>query len=59
LDNLDHLIMNKNRMTNLGPNIFTGLPKLTSLYLDHNGIKTIHKDAFKGLEGKVIQTFVI
>ena len=31
--------------------VFAGLPRVTSLKLDYNKIKTIHDEAFYGLEG--------
>ena len=52
LDSLDHLIMNSNALDHLGKGFFSGLPKLTTLYLDHNQIKQIHQEAFIGLECK-------
>lgn len=51
LDNLDHLIMNHNKLEHLAEGIFQGMPKLTTLYLDSNMITTIHNHAFVGLEG--------
>ena len=52
LDNLDHLVMNNNELTHLGENYFSGVPMLTTLYIDHNRIQTINNKAFTGLEGK-------
>ena len=51
MDNLDHLIVNSNSLTHLRAGMFDGLPNLKALYIDHNKIATINKDAFKGLEG--------
>ena len=52
LDNLDHLTLNQNQLDHLGKGFFTGLPRLTTLYIDSNKIKSIHHEAFTGLEGK-------
>ena len=52
LDNLDHLTLNQNLLDHLGKGFFTGLPRLTTLYIDSNKIKSIHHEAFSGLEGK-------
>ena len=57
LDNLDHLSINQNLLDHLGKGFFSGLPKLTTLYIDRNKIKSIHKDAFSGLEGKLNHEF--
>ena len=43
--------MNDNALDHLGKGYFSGLPKLTTLYLDRNKIKQIHNEAFIGLEG--------
>ncbi len=51
LDNLDHLILNHNLIEHMGENFFIGMPKLSTLYVDHNKVKTIHQKAFTGLEG--------
>ena len=49
--------MNHNQLDHLGEEFFSGMPKLTTLYLDYNKIKNIHVNAFKGLEGKANCTF--
>ena len=53
MDSLDHLTLNNNRVKHLGAGFFRGLTSLTTLYIDHNGLETIHKDAFEGLESKL------
>lgn len=50
MERLDHLTLNYNLITDLGKGYFRGLSALTTLYIDHNGIRTINKDAFEGLE---------
>ena len=52
MDSLDHLTLNNNQLTHLKAGMFEGLTSLKALYIDHNQIKTINKDAFKGLESK-------
>ena len=51
LDNLDQLILNYNHISHLGPGMFSGMPKLTTLYIDHNQVRTIHPEAFTDLQG--------
>ncbi len=51
MENLDQLGLNQNRMTHLGAGYFRGLRELKALHIDHNAIKTIHMNAFEGLEG--------
>ncbi len=54
MDNLDHLVLNQNQLKHLGAGFFRGLDRLTALYIDHNEIRTIHKDAFEGVESKLV-----
>ena len=51
MDSLDHLTLNSNHMTHLKGGMFEGLTSLKALYIDHNQISTINREAFKGLEG--------
>ena len=53
MDSLDKLTLNSNQLTHLKGGMFEGLTSLRALYIDHNQISTINKEAFKGLEGKV------
>ena len=53
MDSLDKLTLNSNQLTHLRGGMFEGLTSLRALYIDHNQISTINKEAFKGLEGKV------
>ena len=55
MDSLDHLTLNSNYLTHMKAGMFEGLPGLKALYIDHNKISTINKDAFKGLEGSFTQ----
>jgi hypothetical protein len=32
--------------------MFSGMPKLTTLYIDHNQVRTIHPEAFDDLQGE-------
>ena len=53
MTSLDHLTLNNNQLSHLGEGFFNGLDSLTTLYIDHNVIRTINKDAFIGLEGEI------
>ena len=55
MDNLDHLSMSHNLLDHLGKNYFTGLPMLSTLYIENNKITAVHTEAFSGLEGKLKQ----
>ena len=50
MDSLDQLTLNHNKLEHLGAGFFRGLNALTTLYVDHNQIQTVNKDAFEGLE---------
>ena len=50
MDSLDQLTLNHNKLEHLGAGFFRGLNSLTTLYVDHNQIQTVNKDAFEGLE---------
>lgn len=47
--NLTYLSLHKNRIVQLGSNVFAGLPNLEALDLSMNHIKKISTDLFKGL----------
>ena len=47
--------MSHNLLDHLGKNYFTGLPMLSTLYIENNKITAVHTEAFSGLEGKLIQ----
>lgn len=47
--NLTYLSLHKNRIVQLGSNVFVGLPNLEALDLSMNHIKEISTDLFKGL----------
>jgi Leucine-rich repeat (LRR) protein len=51
MDKLDTLNLNNNKIEELGPRFFEGLPRVTSLKLDYNKIHNIDDEAFTGLEG--------
>ena len=53
MDSLDHLSLNYNRIKHLDAGFFRGLTSLTTLYIDHNELRTINKDAFEGLDRKL------
>ena len=40
MDHLDTLSMNHNLFTELGPALFDGMPKLSSLSMDYNKVHT-------------------
>ena len=50
MESLDELTLNHNKLEHLGAGFFRGLNALTTLYVDHNQIQTVNKDAFEGLE---------
>ena len=47
--------MGHNLLEHLGKDYFTGLPMLSTLYIENNKITAVHTEAFSGLEGKLIQ----
>ena len=47
--------MGSNLLDHLGKNYFTGLPRLSTLYIENNKLTAVHSEAFSGLEGKLIQ----
>lgn len=54
LKNLDSLILAHNQLSKVPANVFRHLPLLNSLELEGNQITYIDKDAFAGLEGKIL-----
>ena len=50
MESLDELTLNHNKLEHLGAGFFRGLNSLTTLYIDHNHVQTVNKDAFEGLE---------
>ena len=51
MDKLDTLNLNNNKIEELGGRFFEGMPRVTSLKLDYNKIRSIDDEAFWGLEG--------
>ena len=51
MDKLDTLNLNNNKIEALGARFFEGMPRVTSLKLDYNKIRSINDEAFWGLEG--------
>lgn len=54
LKNLDSLILAHNQLAEVPANVFSHLTLLNSLELEGNQITHVDKDAFSGLEGKII-----
>lgn len=59
LKNLDSLILAHNQLSKVPANVFSHLTLLNSLELEGNQITYVDKDAFAGLEGKLLARRVI
>ncbi|CAE7501557.1 Igfals [Symbiodinium natans] len=48
-ETMDDMVIGGNPLTSLPPRLFAGNPKLRSIDLSHNTLRTLHEDAFQGL----------